>query len=409
MATQPAGLLSQYVDLLNQGFTPEQVKQQVEEAKAAQFAQMSPEQRISMMGYRGGRQLGQGIASLFGQAPQEDPTLKMASQVRQLGSQFDLNTAEGTMQYAQALSQINQPMAMQMADRARKLRLEEAKLESEKALTAQRKREREAKDPAQEFVRANADKYTPESLDDFIKSGKFSDLKPVTKADATTKPPADFLAVAVELGFGEKTRLGDYTSEQAKAINQTLLDRGTSKAKAGAPKTEVLVPGVKEVKDVPDLRNKVLNTVAKPKEAYDAAGSAITLADEAIKNKNFAAAAALSRQLAKAAGEQQLSAADVRAFGVDPSLVGSIADVATKLATGTPTEDTLRKMKQLATVLRQKQAGVISRELDTQRRLAARSGFKAEDIEEAFGGILEGAPKGKARTTRSGVQYTVED
>ncbi len=90
MATQPAGLLSQYVDLLNQGFTPEQVKQQVEEAKAAQFAQMSPEQRISMMGYRGGRQLGQGIASLFGQAPQEDPTLKMASQVRQLGSQFDL-------------------------------------------------------------------------------------------------------------------------------------------------------------------------------------------------------------------------------------------------------------------------------------------------------------------------------
>ncbi len=400
--------LGTLLGLLQQGFTPDQARQQLDEAKAMQMAKMTGREMTRMGLIQGGQDLRRGLMAALGQEAQ-DPTLQMASRIRDLGNQFNTNTAEGMMQFANALAPINRQMAAQVAASARKMALDEAKLESEKALTAQRKREREAKDPRQEFIRANADKYTPESLDDFIKSGKFSDLKPVTKADATTKPPADFLAVAVELGFGQKPTFGEYTQEQVKAINQTLLDRGTSKAKAGAPKTEVVVPGMKEVKDVPDLRNKVLNTVAKPKEAYDAAGSAITLADEAIKNKNFAAAAALSRQLAKAAGEQQLSAADVRAFGVDPSLVGSIADVATKLATGTPTEDTLRKMKQLATVLRQKQAGVISRELDTQRRLAARSGFKAEDIEEAFGGILEGAPKGRKITTRSGNTVIIED
>lgn len=121
------GLLSQYVELLNQGFTPEQIRQQMDQAKARQFAQMSPAERISMMGFQGGQQLGRGISSLFG-VQQEDPLLKTATQVRQLGSQFDLTTADGMMQYARALQSVNPQMAQQAAMQARQMMVQEATL-----------------------------------------------------------------------------------------------------------------------------------------------------------------------------------------------------------------------------------------------------------------------------------------
>jgi len=131
------GLLSKYVELLNQGFTPEQIRQQQDEARAMQFAQLSPVERISMMGYRGGQQLGRGIAGLFGATPQEDPMLKMASQVRQLGSQFDLTSSEGLMQYARALQQVNPQMAQQAAMQARQMMVQEATLGKTRAQEAQ--------------------------------------------------------------------------------------------------------------------------------------------------------------------------------------------------------------------------------------------------------------------------------
>lgn len=400
--------LGAILGLLQQGFTPEQARAQVDEARAMQFAQLSPSQQRTMMGFQAGQGLGRGLSSLFG-VQQEDPTVRMATQLRQLQSQFDTTTAEGMMQYAQALRQVNPQMAQQAAGMAQKMALDEARLGSEKALTAQRLRERDTKDPKQEFARANADKFTPESLQAFMDSGKFSDLKPITKETAATKPPADFLAVAVELGHGEKAKFGDYTAEQVRQINQTLLDRETGKRKAGAPKTEVVVPGIKEVKDVADLRSKVRGTVSENIKGYEAADRALAMADDAIRSSNFASAEGVASQLAKASGDTQLSNRDVQKYRTDPSFVGSVADVTKRLLTGTPTADTLRKLREYARLIKLKQEESINRELDTQRKLAKRSGFKDEDIDIAFGGIIGTSEGGKVRRTKSGVTYTVED
>lgn len=417
--------LTALVGLMNQGFTPEQARAQMEEAKAMQFAKLSPEERISMMGYRGARQLGQGISSLFG-VQQEDPMLKTATQVRQLGSQFDLQTSQGWADYSKALQSVSPQMAQQAALKSIDLKKKEAEIgkltaETSKAMT-------EGLTPDQRNAAALADskgldrgtrawseEYRSQLERLTTKEGSLSDIGRLYKEMSNLDPVKDAPKINAYTQL-INNKITETNTEFREADGRVgLYDKVTGKlikdiGKAPARGTNVTVGlNMKEPLDITKFRNSLLDTVKKPKEAYDAAGSAITLADEALNNDNFAAASALARQLAKAAGEQQLSAADVRAFGIDPSLVGSVADVATKLATGRPTADTLRKLRQLAVVLRQKQASVIQRELDTQRGLAEEQGFKPNDIDKAFTGILESAPKGKARTTRSGVQYTVED
>jgi len=106
MATQLPSLFGATMD-------PEQMA----EARALQFAQMSPQQQMQYNIYRNVNRLGRGVAGLLG-ADVEDPTMKKASQLRQLASQFDTTTAEGMMQYAQALRNIDPNLAVQAAQQA---------------------------------------------------------------------------------------------------------------------------------------------------------------------------------------------------------------------------------------------------------------------------------------------------
>jgi hypothetical protein len=386
-----------YLGLLNAGLSPEQAQAEVDRKRAMQFANMNPQSRIAAGIYGGLTQASRALGA-------RDPMLEQASQLRQLAQQFDTTTAEGMMQYANALRQVNPQAAQQAAMQAQQMMLSGVKIESERALTEQRRREKASKDPIQEFVRANAKNYTPESIQEFTTTGDFSVLKRFTEEEKNVKTPAEFAAVANELGFGAKTTLDKYTPEQTQAVNRTLLDRGVKKAAAGATQ----IPGVKDVQDVPGLRAKVLGTITDARRGYESASRAVTLADDALKTNNFASAAGLASALAKASGDTQLSNKDVEKYRTDPAFVGTVSDVVARLVQGTPTADTLKKLRSYAQVLKKKQGESIQRELDTQRELARRAGFKNEDIDVAFGGILEGSQKAPRRTA-SGVTYTVEE
>jgi hypothetical protein len=392
------GMMSNpFLGLLNQGMSPEQAQAEVDRQRALQFANLNPQQRVAAGIYEGITGIGRALGA-------RDPMLEQASQLRQLAQQFDTTTAEGMMQYANALRQVNPQAAQQAAMQAQQMMLSGVKIESERALTEQRRREKASKDPIQEFVRANAKNYTPESIQEFTTTGDFSVLKRFTEEEKNVKTPAEFAAVANELGFGAKTTLDKYTPEQTQAVNRTLLDRGVKKAAAGATQ----IPGVKDVQDVPGLRAKVLGTITDARRGYESASRAVTLADDALKTNNFASAAGLASALAKASGDTQLSNKDVEKYRTDPAFVGTVSDVVARLVQGTPTADTLKKLRSYAQVLKKKQGESIQRELDTQRELARRAGFKNEDIDVAFGGILEGGRKNQRRTA-SGVTYTVEE
>lgn len=222
-----------YAGLLNLGLSPEQAQAEVDRQRALQFANLNPQQRMASGIYGGLTQVARALGA-------KDPMLEQASQMRAMAQQFDTTTAEGLIQYAQALQRSGNMQAAQAAAmQAREVMAKEAKIGSEQALIQQRLRERAAADPREQFIRARAADYTPDSLQEFAKTGDYSKLTVLTKEDKATKPPADFLATAVELGFGEKTRIGEYSPEQVAQINKKIFDNSVAKATASKPQISV--------------------------------------------------------------------------------------------------------------------------------------------------------------------------
>jgi hypothetical protein len=293
-------------------------------------------------------------------------------------------------------------MALQLSQRAAAMDLEAAKLQSEQALASQRGRERESADPFQKLVQSG--KYTPESLAKYRDSQNPADLVLATKESKTSYgAEADRAAKA---NFNKD--FADLTQTEAKVIDDLLEARGIKKAKAG--KTDVVLPGVKTAGDVTGLRKDVQSITKPYQEQADAAESAIDAANMALKSNNFAAVSSLSRSLAKASGETQLSARDVESFGIDPSLVGRVSDTVSRLAQSRPTVDTLTKLRQLAEALKKKADARIKLEEDQTIEVARASGQFTED---QLNTVFRRRPAAKAgsnqKTTRSGVKYTVEN
>lgn len=160
--------------------TPEEMQNALLEQRASKFATLTPDQQLGVMGYKGGANLGRGLAGAFG-VDVQDPAIKRATMLRQMASQFDTNTPEGLKQMAQALQSTDPELGFQVMQRAQAMEMSQAKLGSEKALEQQRLRERAAADPFQKLLETG--KYTPESLAEFQKSGKPADLKLVEKAE----------------------------------------------------------------------------------------------------------------------------------------------------------------------------------------------------------------------------------
>jgi hypothetical protein len=84
----------------------------LQDAQAAQFAQLSGAQQGQYGAFRAGQQIGNIGANLMGV---EDPILAKATMAKQLAGQFDTTTITGLKQYAQALAQNGAPDLAQIA------------------------------------------------------------------------------------------------------------------------------------------------------------------------------------------------------------------------------------------------------------------------------------------------------
>lgn len=381
-----------YAGLLTLGLSPEQAQAEVDRQRALQFANLNPQQRMAAGIYGGLTQVSRALGA-------KDPMLEQASQMRALAQQFDTTTAEGLMQYAQALQRSGNMQAAQAAAmQARQVMEKEAKIGSEQALMQQRLRERAAADPIEKFIQANADKFTPASLEKYRETRKESDLVRFTGPEKEQLSTYGKILKdsGLEPGTPEfQNRMAEYAKVELAAASK----RGTTSVQVGLD--------MKSPKDVADFRGKVLGTVSKQRTAFEAADTAVTLADQAINTGNFAAAEGVASMLAKASGDTQLSNKDIQKYRTDPSFVGTVADVTARLIKGTPTKDTLTQLKKYAEVLRKKQEDSIKLELDVQRKLAKSAGLKDEDINTAFSGIL-GKQK-RTITLSSGAVVEVED
>lgn len=371
---------------------------QLDEQRAAEVANLTPNQIYQQMAYKAGSGLTRGIGGLLG-ADMVDPELKRKSLrariVGEINPEDEESLKEGVTKLQQAgFAEDAFALSARLLERQKK----KAEIGSEKALTAQRDREKPIETIQNKTFVELAKKATPKSVAAAIKAGNDISLLEVPEAVKVST----YGQVLKDAGLKEGT-----PEFQAKMTEFAKAELESTKKGKGTNITNVLP---EQAEDITKLRRDV-QTLTKPyQDQVDAADDAIGLANMALKENNFAAAASLSRSLAKAAGETQLSRADVEAFGVDPSLVGYVSDTVKRLATGTVTADTLNKLKQVAMALKKKAKSRIKREEDATIETARLSGrYKEDQLNTLFRRSSTQGSGGNTRTTRSGVKYTVEN
>ena len=364
------------------------------------LAQLDPAARGAAMTYAGARGLGNAIGGAFGV---EDPQLKMISARNTIAQQIDQTNPESILKGAQMLAQMgDQQGAFALAQYARQA-------QSESALTQQRMREKAAADPFQQLLRTG--KYTPESLAEFQRTGKPEDLMLFEKTEKPTKT-----SYGPEADRASKARYGknfdELTQAEAAVIDTILEERGVKKAKEGASK--LVLPGEKQLGDIPAFRASVQRTIEPQLKAVTAADNALENIQDSINTNNFASFRAAQTQFARAiSGSGDLSQKELLAAGADPSLLGGTADYLARLFTSTPTLDTQEKIKKTLLAIKKVSTNKAKAEIEAQRKIAySNPGYDKTRVDQAldfpeFVGVGGTEKKTNTRTLKSGKVVTV--
>lgn len=345
------------------GVTPDMYERQQRQSalnEGAAYARMAPEDRAIAGIYSAGAGLGRAGGGMLGV---EDPQMKLISARQSIIGQLDQTDPTSLLRGAKSLSDMgDQQGAFALADYARKA-------QESIALAQQRMRERAAVDPFQQLLRTG--KYTPESLAEFERTGKPADLVLYEKPEKPEKDlrfGVDREAIAGEM-YSNKS-FAQLTPTEKAAVNKRVEEEQGRKAEKGAAKLTNVMPGQKDLADIPKFRADLQKTIAPQIQSVTAADQALQAIDDSIKTNNFVSFNAARVQLAKALGDSQLSRRDVEQAGGDPSLFGKLTDTTSTLFTGTPTLETQNLIKNTLTAIKRVSTNKATREIDVQRQIA---------------------------------------
>jgi hypothetical protein len=243
------------------GVSPERFEREraaAADARALEFAKLSPFERANFAIGRGASSLAGALGGALGG---QDPELQRVTMRQQIARQINPNDPATIQQGIVALQQAGDTEgAMLLSSEYQKIQLGQAQIASEQALTTQRLREREGADPVQQLLRTG--NFTPPSLAKYATSKNVADLVLV---DKTSPLVQERLANLVALRAGEPG-----TPEYNAAFNASI-DKQMQKS-----------PGV--VVQTGDQRDKnIFEKVDVPRlqQFTDAASSARALARDA--------------------------------------------------------------------------------------------------------------------------------
>jgi len=246
--------------------SPEEMQRQMLEQRAAKFAEMGQNQQLSSMAYKGGANLGQGLASAFG-VDIQDPTIKKATMLRQLASQYNTNTAKGLRDMAAALQPTDPESAFQLTQRAmamdeaaQKSRKEEAEITLKGAQTSKAGFETQELSDKQAGKNARVQLLRDAGLGESEAMGIASNDTAFSKYIETKKVPvpSDYAVQAQKLGFTAKPYLSDYTPDQVKKMEEGVVANKTAVARAGAAVNKPIDVAaiIKEIGTTQDIKDK---------------------------------------------------------------------------------------------------------------------------------------------------------
>jgi hypothetical protein len=370
------------------GVSPEmyqQNQQAMADRQALQFAQLTPFQQANFAIGRGANMLGGAIGGALGG---QDPELQRITARQQIARQIDLTDPESIQSGMAMLQQAGDTVGLQQLAQIFRQQQESGALIAQRtaaaaASTAAAGRER-APPTTNEITNARALALRAGAEGSPAYNAAFNtELEKLTAPKEARGPSfgAEAERVAAEL-FDNKT-FADLTPTQKAVVNRRVDAESTARARATAPSFSM--PGQKALVDIPAFRAKVQSTIDPQAKAVFAADNALTAIEDSINTNNFVSFNAARVQLAKALGDSQLSRRDVEQAGGDPSLLGGLADTASKLFTGTPTLDTQNKIKKTLQAIKTVATNKANAEIDRQRKIALRSpGYDAAAVNAAL-------------------------
>ena len=375
MAQQQMGLF---------GPTPNEIlqsQQAADQALALRQSQFAPGHGLMYQAASAGQRAGRSLAGLFGI---EDPALSEAKKMEELkaavASQWDGNdpleaykifakeaSARGLTQAA--LGAATQVKAFE-AERE-KTALGKRKIEADIELAGARVVQSEAAAKASNAKAAAAGQLKPSELGtlqierDALRTRMQNSTSPLEQEELrqriaeidskinilTTREPKDKTPPSVgsvrEAIAQDMFDTGFYnlTQEQKRAVNK----KAEELARATTPSVNVTLP--KNLKSIGEVRQQFTTNVKPYITAANAAEQAELMIDQASQG-NFQGWRAAITQLAKSVGDSQISRAEIEAYGIDPSLVGSIVDRTSIFFSGTPSQDTIKGAKKVANLVK---------------------------------------------------------
>lgn len=421
------------------GVTPESYQQQqsaAEDQRALALAQLTPFQRAEFNINRGAYNLGQAVGGALGA---QDPQLQLISARNAIAKQINYNDPASIQQGVQQLAQAGDTVgAMQLATVGRDLEYKQAQTAQARAAA---NRERQQGVPpdvlkAQRIGEITVALQSPD-LDPAARSSLEAQLRSLQPEKTPTQSAQLQLASDIEATqsavdtlsaqpqsperdaalrraqirldalnrqlpkearedrFGvdrESVSMELYnkpfaqlTQAERTAVNARLDLAANNKAKSGA--AQFVLPGQKELVDIPAFRAKVQATIRPQLDTLTATEQALQSIEDSIKSNNFVSFNAARTQLARALGDSQLSRRDIEQAGGDPSLLGGFYDATSRLFTGTPSVDTQNKIRSTLNAIQTVARNRGKTEVEQQLKIALRSpGYSnnADTVREAL-------------------------
>jgi hypothetical protein len=375
------------------GVSPESYQQQqsdVADQRAMQYARLDPFQQANYGIGRGAYGLAGAIGGALGG---QDPELQRISARNSIAKQINFSDLNSISQGVRMLSESGDTQgAMQLQqillDQQAKLASIGKDVAAGKASLAQAGREKVQAYPKEvQLAREVAlltgfEEGTPEYNTAYATSLK----EQMAKDPKDIKDPrfgVDREAVAEEV-YGMS--FAELTQAQKAAVNKRVEEEQGKKAAAGAPRLTNVMPGTKELVDIPAFRAKVQGTIEPQLKTINATDQALQAIEDSLSTGNFASYRAAQVQFARAiSGAGDLSQRELKAAGADPSLLGGTADYLSSLFTSTPTTDTQNKIRTTLEAIRKVAVKKSSNEVEQQRKMALRSpGYNPESVTEAL-------------------------
>lgn len=315
-------------------------------SNAFRFAQLDPLQRANLAIYQGSAGLGRAATQLLG----GDEQLNKATKVRELSSQFDMTSADGLRQFAQAVAPFAPDVAQQAVRR------------SDEIITTGLK---------QTELIANAQAKLKEKLgtpENQAEQAKFTEL--------LAKYP-------------------DTVEGRAKAANDFKEWKSQFKQKEAAAG---IAPGAATVPDLRTAQSLVKDYLGKSQESLSTIKT-INNYGELIKAGNSSQLPQFQRALVKLVGDNQIGQNELKNILGSSGIASDIVDGVAKFITGSPSNAKIDDVLKGVKVLEQQVQQSYRSGQDQARRVLTNSKFDPQIVEDLVGPALKTTPPvGGAKT-----------